>query len=74
MLACFSCNNMPPTPRDMFNPPPSLILHIFFSSLKALHSTVAQIINTPNVLFRFIQFMKTQASLNILQFCLTLGW
>ena len=32
-----------------------------------------QIINTPSVLFRFIQFMKTQASLNILQFCLTLG-
>jgi hypothetical protein len=32
-----------------------------------------QIINTPSVLFRFIQFMKTQASLNILQFCLALG-
>ncbi|CAB4021374.1 Hypothetical predicted protein, partial [Paramuricea clavata] len=38
----------------------------------ALRSTMPQIINTPSVLFRFIQFMKTQASLNILQFCLTL--
>ncbi|XP_028417389.1 sorting nexin-14-like isoform X2 [Dendronephthya gigantea] len=38
----------------------------------ALHSTMPQIINTPSVLFRFIKFMKSQASLNILQFCLSL--
>ena len=42
-------------------------------NLQALHLSIADILHAQSALFPFMQFMKSEGALNILQFCLTVG-
>ncbi|PIK52594.1 putative sorting nexin-14-like, partial [Apostichopus japonicus] len=51
----------------------NLLLYLFFDPKRerALHFKAEEIMNNRDLLFPFIQFMRKEGSLNILQFCLT---
>ncbi|EDO42608.1 predicted protein [Nematostella vectensis] len=45
---------------------------VFLDKNPALHLSLADILHTQSVLFPFMQFMRKEAALNVLQFCLTI--
>ena len=50
-----------------------IFIYLFVCSFQALHLSAADILHSQIALFPFMQFMRSEAALNVLQFCLTVG-